>query len=148
LTAFRPFDKQKYIDLMGTGGFWRVFRFGFMGIVTFVIQIGLLALLTNAGLGSVPAYAIGLTVAVQFNFAVNQLFVWDDRPVSSLVSRAMVERWLTFHGCIALSLVLNFGAFVVAQLFIPDLAAAVLGVGASTLVKFLSLDRLAFKAVA
>jgi hypothetical protein len=37
------------------------------------------------------------------------------------------------------------GAFVVAQLFLPDIVAAMVGVGSSTAIKFLSLDRFAFR---
>jgi len=33
----------------------------------------------------------------------------------------------------------------VAQMFLPDVLAAVVGVGASTALKFLSLDKLAFR---
>ena len=124
---------------------WRLMRFGAMGLVTFALQIGLLMGLKDAGLGAVLAYAIGLAIVVQFNFIVNQFFVWDDRPLAGVFSRSTLERWVTFHGCIGLSLVLNFGGFVVARLFMGDLAAAVTGVALSTVVKFLSLDRLAFR---
>lgn len=141
----RFFDRRRYVSLIYSSGTWRLVRFGVMGGITFAVQIGMLVLLKEAGLGAVLAYAIGLATAVQFNFLVNQAFVWDDRPISVLWSRATAERWATFHGCIAFSLVLNFGAFVVARLFVPDLAAAVFGVGVSTLIKFLSLDRLAFR---
>jgi putative flippase GtrA len=139
--------RQRLTALFTREAIWRLARFGVMGIITFVVQIGSFALLKDAGMNSVVAYAIGLALAVQFNFVVNQLFVWDDRPLQALFSRSTVERWLTFHGCIAASLVLNFGAFVVAHLFLPDIVAAVIGVGASTVLKFLSLDRLAFRAL-
>jgi hypothetical protein len=42
----------------------------------------------------------------------------------------------------------NFLAFVVAQMFMADILAALVGVGASTALKFLSLDKLAFKPAA
>ncbi|HEX5368300.1 MAG TPA: GtrA family protein [Dehalococcoidia bacterium] len=136
---------QRYLNRITRVAVWRLVRFGVMGAITFVVQIGLLVLLKDAGLGAILAYAIGLAVAVQFNFVTNQLFVWDDRPLSGIFSRSTLERWVTFHGCIGLSLVLNFGAFVLARLFIGDLPAAVVGVALSTVVKFLSLDRVAFR---
>jgi hypothetical protein len=43
------------------------------------------------------------------------------------------------------SLALNLVVFVVAQLFLPDVLAALVAVGASTAIKFVSLDRLAFR---
>jgi putative flippase GtrA len=45
---------------------------------------------------------------------------------------------------IALSLVINFVGFALAQPFMPDLAATVVAVAASTVVKYLSLDRYTF----
>lgn len=97
-----------------------------------------------AGLGSVVAYAIALAICVQFNFVVNQLLVWHDRPLA-LKPRRVAERWVTFHGCIALSLAVNLAAFVVAQLYMPDILAAIVGLAASTVIKFLSLDRLVYR---
>jgi putative flippase GtrA len=125
-------------------GMARPFRFGAVGAVTFGVQLGMLFVFKEAGFGSIVAYALALAVSVQFNFVVNQLFVWHDRPLA-MFSRHGAERWATFHGCIALSLVVNFLAFLVAQAFMPDVLAAVVGVGASTALKFLSLDKLAFK---
>lgn len=143
LVALGSADVGRLQEMLVSGAL-RPIRFGAVGAVTFVVQIGGLFLLKELGLGSVPAYAIALAVAVQFNFIVNQTLVWWDRPLS-LLSRQFVERWATFHGCIALSLAVNMGAFVVAQLFVPDLFAAIIGVGSSTVIKFLSLDRLAFR---
>jgi putative flippase GtrA len=139
------FARQRYAALLGLNGTRRLFRFGANGFATFVVQIGMLLLLKSMGMSGVIANAIGLGVAVQFNFLLSELFVWSDRRLVTILGREMVQRWLTFHGVIALSLVLNFGGFLVAQLFMPDLPAAVTGVAVSTLVKFLSLDRLAFR---
>lgn len=139
------FARERYETLIGLNGTWRLVRFGVNGVVTFFLQIGILILLKSEGLSGVVANAIGLAVAVQFNFLLSEIFVWSDRRLLTVMGREMAQRWLTFHGCIAMSLVLNFGAFVIAQLFMPDVPAAILGVAASTLVKFLSLDRLAFR---
>jgi putative flippase GtrA len=115
-----------------------------VGGLTFAVQLGLLVLLTGAGLGSLPAYAVALALAVQFNFGLSQLLVWHDRPLSG-ASRHLVERWLTFHTVIALSLVVNFVAFVVAQAVVVDIAAAAIAVAVSTGIKFVSLDRYTFR---
>jgi putative flippase GtrA len=139
------FARERYETIMGLNGTRRLVRFGVNGIATFFVQIGLLVLLKSAGVNGVVANAIALTVAVQFNFLLSEIFVWSDRRLLTVMGREMAQRWVTFHGCIALSLVLNFGAFIVARLFMPDVPAAVIGVGASTLLKFLSLDRLAFR---
>jgi putative flippase GtrA len=122
----------------------RPIRFGVVGAVTFGLQILLLTLFTDAGLGSIVAYVLALAFSVQFNFVVNQLLVWHDRPVSR-VPRRIVHRWATFLGAIALSLVLNVVAFAIAEPFMPAVAAALVGLAASTIIKFLSLDRLVFR---
>lgn len=130
--------------MLGSGGVSRPIRFGIVGIVTFGVQIGFFALFKAAGLPSVVANAFALALAVQFNFAANQLLVWADLPVR-LWSRAFAERWATYHGCIAVSLVVNFGAFVVAHLFMPDVLAVMVGIVSSTAIKFISLERYAFR---
>ena len=141
--AARFANVESISGLIGSGAA-RPVRFGVVGAVTFGVQLGMLLVFKEAGFGSVIAYALALAVSVQFNFVVNQLVVWHDRPLA-MFSRQGVERWVTFHGCIALSLVVNFGAFVLAQMFMTDVLAAVVGVAASTALKFLSLDKLAFK---
>jgi len=137
-------DGTRLGDMLGSGGVARPIRFGVVGIVTFGVQMGVFAGLDIAGLSAVLANAIALAVAVQFNFAANQLFVWADKPVA-LFSRALAQRWAAFHGCIALSLVVNFGVFLVAQIFLPAVIAVVIGIGSSTAIKFISLDRFAFR---
>jgi putative flippase GtrA len=147
ITDSKAPGRERLQTLLGKEGVWRFARFGAMGAITFVVQFAALEFFKALGIASVPAYALSLIPAVQLNFVANEVLVWDDRHIRIVRSRAMLNRWLTFHGCIAFSLVINFAVFVVAQLFVPDLAAMVLGIGASTFVKFLSLDRLAFRAV-
>jgi putative flippase GtrA len=96
---------------MNLSGTRRFVRFGANGIATFFVQIGILLLLKSTGMNGVIANAIGLAVAVQFNFLLSEFFVWSDRRLLTVLGRQMVQRWATFHGVIALSLVLNFGAF-------------------------------------
>ncbi len=129
--------------LLGSNGA-RPVRFGIVGAVTFALQIGLLILFTSLGLGSVIAYAGALALAVQFNFVVSQLLVWRDRP-TSLTGGRVAHRWATFHAFIAVSLIVNFAAFVLAQPYMPDVVAAIAALAASTIIKFLSLDRLVFR---
>jgi putative flippase GtrA len=122
----------------------RPIRFGVVGIITFGVQMGCFAALHGSGLSAVIANAIALAIAVQFNFAANQLFVWADQPVT-LISKAFIRRWIAFHGFLAISLAVNFGVFVVAQLFLPAVIAVMVGICSSTAIKFVSLDRYAFR---
>jgi putative flippase GtrA len=114
-----------------------------VGGITFVLQYGLLKLFEAPGLSPVVAYALALIVAVQFNFVVSQLLVWPDRPVR-ITFGDVLRRWLSFLAMIALSLVINFIGFALAQPFMPDLAATIVAVAASTVIKYLSLDRYTF----
>jgi putative flippase GtrA len=123
-------------------------RFAVVGGATAVVQLGMLVALKSVGVGSVGAYALGLIVSCQFNFVLNILLVWQDRPVSGHPVRALAKRWTAYHSCTAVAVGLNFGIFALAQLWLPDLAAGVVAIAGSTLVKFFSLDRLAFKAEA
>jgi putative flippase GtrA len=108
-----------------------------------VLQYGLLLLFEAPGLDPNVAYALALAVAVQFNFVVSQLLVWPDRPLN-VTLRDVVRRWVSFIAMIALSLVINLTAFVIARAFVADLPAAIVGVAASTVIKYLSLDRYTF----
>jgi len=129
--------------MLGSGAA-RPIRFGAVGLITFGVQMGCFAALHGSGLSPVISNAIALAIAVQFNFAANQLFVWADQPVT-LLSLGFVRRWIAFHGFLALSLAVNFSVFVVAQLFLPPIIAVMLGIGSSTAIKFVSLDRYAFR---
>jgi len=111
--------------------------------VTFALQFGLLKLFEAPGLAPVAAYALALFCAVQFNFVVSQLLVWPDRPLH-LTAGAVFRRWLSFLAMIALSLLINFVGFAIAQPVVGDLLATVLAVAASTVIKYLSLDRYTF----
>jgi len=122
----------------------RPVRFGLVGALTFALQLLLLTVFTDAGLGSLLAYIVALALAVQFNFVVNQSLVWHDRPLS-VGARRLAHRWVAFHAFIMLSLVLNVAGFALAEPFMPAFAAALVGLAVSTLVKFLSLDRLVFQ---
>jgi putative flippase GtrA len=146
ITEARVRGRQRLVTLLSSGGVWRFTRFGVMGAITFVVQFAALELFKSVGIASIPAYALSLIPAVQLNFVANELLVWDDRHIRAVRSRAMFKRWLTFQGCIAFSVVINLAVFSVAQFFVPDIVAMVLGIGASTFLKFLSLDRLAFRA--
>jgi putative flippase GtrA len=123
----------------------RPVRFAAVGAATFGLQLALLGVLSSAGLISVAAYAVALGLSVQFNFVVNQLLVWHDRP-ASLAPARLLHRWATFHAYIAISLVINLTAFIASEPFVSDLAAAVIALAASTVIKFVSLDRFVFRA--
>ena len=124
----------------------RLARFGVVGGATALVQLAMLFALKSVGIGSVPAYALGLIVSCQFNFVCNLLLVWQDRPIAGSRLRGLAKRWTAYHGLVAFAVGLNFGIFALSQLWVPDLFAGILAIAGSTLIKFLSLDRYAFKA--
>jgi putative flippase GtrA len=126
-------------------GLGRLTRFAAVGGATAVVQLAMLFLFKSAGLASVPAYGLGLIVSCQFNFTFNVLLVWHDRGLLASGLRGLGRSWVSYHGLIALALGLNFSIFSVAQLWLPILVAGVAAIAGSTLIKFFSLDRLAFK---
>jgi putative flippase GtrA len=114
-----------------------------VGGVTFLLNYGLLLLFQAPGLDPNVAYALALFFAVQFNFVVSQLLVWPDRPVRITVGDVF-RRWVSFMAMIALSTVINLAAFILARAFVSDLPATMIAVAASTVIKYLSLDRYTF----
>jgi putative flippase GtrA len=67
-------------------GIGRLVRFGVVGGASGLVQLVMLQIFKSAGLSAVPAYALGLIVSLQFNFGLNTVLVWGDRPVG-------VDRW-------------------------------------------------------
>jgi putative flippase GtrA len=124
----------------------RLIRFGIVGGMTGLVQIVMLEAFKSLGFSAVAAYALGLIVSCQFNFTLNSLVVWGDRPLGRERGHALTRRWASYHACIAFAVGVNFIVFVIARGGMPDIGAALTAIACSTLIKFLSLDRLAFRA--
>jgi CheY-like chemotaxis protein len=75
------------------------------------------------------------------NFLFSATFIWGDRRGGG---RALLRRWVSFHGAILGTAALNQAMYVVAQLVLPPLVAAALGIAAAALVNFLIQDRFVF----
>ena len=131
------------------GGLWarlyarqaRPLRFAITGGVCGLFQLALLALLTRKGGQPLPANGVAFLAAAQLNFALSSMFTWRDRRGE----RSLIRRWLAFHGSIAGMAVVNLLVFTAMRPTLPDLPAAVAGIGVAAIGNFIIGDRLVFR---
>lgn len=117
-------------------------QFATIGAACAVAQLGLLALLQEGtGLGA-WSNAIAFIVAAQLNFALNYTVTWRDRMTPGLW--VFARQLAGFNVLVAAGLPLNQGAYLVAEMFVPYLIAGAIGIGATTLAKYLIADRWIF----
>lgn len=93
------------------------------------------------------ANAIAFLLSAQVNFLFSSLFTWYDRQVKSEASRlrAIVIRWLSFHGSIVATAFLNELVFIVASAIVPTLLASALGICSAALINFFVFNRFVFR---
>ncbi len=120
-------------------------RFLATGGVCAVVQLALLAVLLPYA-HAIGANVIAFLLSAQLNFAISQTFTWRDRDTGGSGRGTLARRWLTFHATIATTFVLNMTVFALAQLVIPHLPAAALGILAASAINFLINDRWTFRA--
>src|SRR5579884_1128065 len=128
----------------------RPLRFVFTGGLCGLIQLVLFTLLERAGLSSAPlqliANAIAFLLSAQVNFLLSMKLTWRDRKLQQPQRRnGLLARWLTFHGSILGTALLNQLVFLLAHLFLPGSVAVVLGIGVAALANFVLLDRQVFR---
>ena len=118
----------------------RLVRFALVGGICALVQLALLALLLVSGIQSFVANCAAYLLSAQLNFALSVLVIWGDRRAGGLR-----RRWLTFHGSIAATALLNQVVFLVALRELSDLVASALGIGVAAAVNFLVQDRFVFR---
>ena len=117
-------------------------QFAGIGAVCAVGQLVLLAALQEGtGLGD-WSNAIAFVVAAQLNFALNYGITWRDRRAKG--AGVFVRQLAGFNVLVAAGLPLNQGAYLVAAAFLPYLLAGAVGIGATTLAKYVIADRWIF----
>ena len=127
----------------------RWFRFNAVGILGFVLQLGMLALLAHGLHWNVLlATAIAVESALLHNFFWHERYTWADRTRMAQDRRSVAMRLLAFHlGNGAVSLVGNMVlmAWLAGQLGMPPLPANLVSVLVCALVNFLIGDRMVFR---
>jgi putative flippase GtrA len=117
-------------------------QFVTIGGVCALAQLGLLAVLQETtGLGS-WSNALAFIAAAQLNFALNYTVTWRDRMMPGLW--VFLRQLAGFNLLVAAGLPLNQGAYLLAEMFVPYLVAGAIGIGVTTLAKYLIADRWIF----
>jgi putative flippase GtrA len=121
----------------------RPLRFVFTGGLCGLIQLVLFTLLVRSNWSPLIANAVAFLLSAQVNFLLSWSFTWGDRQVHQRAN--LLARWLTFHGSIVGTALLNQLVFWLAHLLLPNLFAVMLGIGVAALANFVLLDRQVFR---
>jgi putative flippase GtrA len=126
----------------------RPLRFVFTGGLCGLIQLVLFTLLERGGwlsLSPLISNSVAFLLSAQVNFLLSVKLTWGDRQPER--RSGLLARWLTFHGSILGTALLNQLVFLLAHLFLPNLVAVVLGIAVAALANFVLLDRQVFRKV-
>jgi dolichol-phosphate mannosyltransferase len=122
---------------------WRWCKFSLVGTAGIVVQLGMLALLTAAGVHYLLATALAVEAAVLHNFAWHQSFTWSDR------NGGILGRLAKFHatnGAISILGNLVLMRLLVGGFGMPPVPANLLSIVVCSLANFLAADRIVFLA--
>ena len=122
----------------------RLIRFACTGLVAGVLQLALLRLWTAHGWDALVANPVAYLISAQLNFLLSATFIWRDRQGATGRTETLFRRWVAFHAAILGTALLNQAVFAVAQLALPALLAAGLGIASGALINYLVQDRFIF----
>lgn len=136
-------------------GIGEVFRFGTVGIVAFVIDVGVFNALVHLGSPGVlsdrplTAKTISTVVATVFAYQANREWTWRDRQ-----RRGWVREYVLFFALNALGLALTLLPLAISRYVLDldsaladNISANVIGIGLGALFRFWSYRRWVFPAV-
>ncbi len=117
--------------------------FVLVGALGFVCQIGVLHLLTSAGLPVGPSTALAVLAAIVTNFVWHRRWTWADRTEAAQSIPAQFLRFAGLNGAVSLAgnVVITAG---LASAGAPVIGANVIAVVACSAVNFVLADRLVF----
>jgi putative flippase GtrA len=124
----------------------RPIRFIITGGTSACVQLGFLHILTHYDINLDLANALAFLLSAQVNFLLSSLFTWRDRQLVGSVKRALLQRWITFHGSIVGTAALNMLVFAVAHQFLLTLIASASGILVASFVNFFMMNKLIFRA--
>jgi putative flippase GtrA len=122
----------------------RFVRFNAVGVLGFLVQLAVLALLIRGGLHYLPATALAVESAVLHNFLWHERWTWRDRPATARMRLARLWRFQLLNGIVSLAGNLLLMRILVGRAGLPPLAANVIAVLACAAVNYLGADRLVF----
>lgn len=131
----------------------RFLKFNGVGLIGFVLQLGVLAVLLRLGVHYLAATALAVELAVLHNFAWHERWTWRDRPAgaggpSPWPAAARRQRLWRFHasnGLISLTGNLLLMRLLVGLAGVPPVPANLLSVLLCALVNFTASDRFVFR---
>ncbi|MGH7196397.1 MAG: glycosyltransferase [Candidatus Saccharimonadales bacterium] len=109
--------------------FLRVARFGMVGTVCLLVQLGIMWFLVNHGIHESPANSTGFLLSAQLNFVLSRNFTWGDRTKQGLLLARRFAQWVAFNSVVLAGAVVNFLAFAGATMLdVPIVYAAIAAV--------------------
>jgi putative flippase GtrA len=122
----------------------RFLRFNGVGVVGFVLQLGVLAALLYLGMHYLLATALAVEAAVLHNFAWHERWTWRDRPATGRTRFGRLWRFHALNGSVSLVGNVALMRVFVGAFGMPAIPANLLAVLACSLVNYLASDRLVF----
>lgn len=121
---------------------FRPLRFAVFGVLCAALQLGLLALFTEATALGAASNALAFLISAEVNFCLNYWLTWGGS--GRVASRPLWLQFLSFNVLIAVAATVNQSIFVVFDRFVPYLIAGAAGIGATTAVKYVVADKWIF----
>ncbi len=119
--------------------------FNLVGVLGFVVQLGLLWLLVHVfGVAVLPATAVAVEGAVAHNFVWHWRWTWSDRVPPPGGCVACFFRFNATNGAVSLLVNVALMALLTLVLHVPYLLANVGAVGCASLANYLLGDRVVF----
>jgi len=122
----------------------RFWRFNAVGVLGFVVQLGVLALLVRGGAHYLAATAIAVEAAILHNFLWHERWTWRDRPGGGRARLGRLARFHAVNGGVSLAGNLLLMPLLVGAWALPVLAANGIAVLACAVVNFFGADRIVF----
>jgi putative flippase GtrA len=122
----------------------RFWRFNAVGVLGFVVQLAVLALLVRGGVHYLVATGIAVELAILHNFAWHERWTWADRPGRESARWPRLARFHVVNGSVSIAGNLLLMPLLVRAGGLPVLAANAVAVLACAAVNFCGADRLVF----
>ena len=124
----------------------RLVRFNAVGVLGFVVQLGLLALLVHvARLHYLLATLVAVETALLHNFAWHERWTWKDRPSSGRARALRLARFHALNGGVSIVGNLLLMAGLVGTLHVAPVAANTIAVAVCAALNFIAADRIVFE---
>ena len=122
----------------------RFLRFNLVGVIGFVLQLAVLAILLRAGLHYLAATTVAVEVAILHNFAWHDRWTWKDRPAPDSIRLGRLGRFHLLNGLVSLVGNLAIMRLLVGTFGMPTLPANLIAVLVCAAVNYAASDRLVF----